>query len=144
MRVRLAALTGIIAIALGCGLSLSPGAVEAAKALPRNLQIAKERARTQALLKERLAPSLRELPALLEKRGKGGNLKAKGIEVRDGYVRVAVRLTKPSQSVVTRVKQLGFIPAGGTQGATLTGKVPVAKLKEIALTNGVKHVDPAR
>ncbi|MDH7571081.1 MAG: hypothetical protein QHJ73_16005 [Armatimonadota bacterium] len=117
------------------------GVAAAAPADPGHKGIAAERTRRQALLKERMDPALLSLPDRLSKEGKGGNLKTGGLEVKNGYVWVVVELAKPSQSVVTRLKQLGFLPAPENKNPVkLKGKVPVAKLKEIAITEGVKKV----
>lgn len=143
---RISFIKGFATIALGCTIALGaiqwPASAAPVKYPSQSRQtIARERAQRQALLKQRLDPVLWRLPERLEKQGKQGNLRTRDVTVSNGWVRIGVQLAKPSNSVVTRLRQLGFAPTGATEGVTtLWGKAPVAKLKEIATTNGVRRV----
>lgn len=95
-----------------------------------------------AKLKAKLDGALRELPARLAKEGKDGSLKTDRLEVKDGRVEVAVWLNDNSDAALAKLKELGFETVIASKVAKMVvGKIPVAKLEELALLDAVRRVE---
>jgi len=92
---------------------------------------------------DKLAPSLRDLAARIEKEGKKGNLTAGDLLVKDYKVDVMIRLSDTSVKTLEALKKLGFEQSAESKAVRLViGSIDVRKLEELVKLEAVVAVNP--
>lgn len=97
--------------------------------------------RRQHLTQTRLDPLLQGLSRKLDK---NGNYSLPGkVEVKQGKVRVSIRLADDSGANLARLKAMGFVISASTKSVKMViGLVPANKLDELAQLDFVRYVAP--
>jgi hypothetical protein len=95
---------------------------------------------------EKLAPSLRNLAATVEKEGRNGSLSKPGVPtVTRGRVEVQVWVQNLPADGLKRLKSLGFeLAASLTPNRLLLGTADVKKLEEMAELEFVLRIEPPK
>ncbi|MFA6449632.1 MAG: VIT and VWA domain-containing protein [bacterium] len=93
----------------------------------------------------RLAPELRGFAKMVAEKGKNGNLKIKGIEVKNWTVTVTVLMKELTKENLEALKKLGFIKLGESAAAkAAVGTIDVRKLEQLAKLGFVMYVEPVK